>query len=226
MTPAVVDDETIAIEPARAVVVGPQQLMRIKGRAQMLAFTRDTTMNGLVIASDREHQQVFVLRWSGFERGMAAGLGALSLDRARDADAFRAAAQQWTMPPRRIVFSDADGHTGTVEPRRHGRVEWNEAEPHASEVADRALFAHLIHRFDVGPLARPADDAPLQMDVDVTQWDRSTAVSAPGESGAPASPHYSDAAARWSAGESFGLWFSDAAVQANAEATLTLTPRR
>ena len=60
---------------------------------------------------------------------------------------------------------------------------------------------------------------------DPGDWDRSLAASAPGQSGSPGSPHFSDAAALWAAGDYFPLPFSDAAVQANAEATLMLVPR-
>jgi penicillin G amidase len=61
--------------------------------------------------------------------------------------------------------------------------------------------------------------------VDVSDWDRSLAINAPGQSGWPRSAHFSDLARLWAAGEYFPLAFSDAAVQANAESTLTLQPR-
>jgi penicillin amidase len=51
-------------------------------------------------------------------------------------------------------------------------------------------------------------------------------MNAPGQSGSPDSPHFSDLAKLWEKGEMFPLAFSDAAVQANAVNTLTLTPRR
>jgi penicillin amidase len=50
-------------------------------------------------------------------------------------------------------------------------------------------------------------------------------TNAPGQSGSPRSAHFSDLAKPWAAGEYFPLVFSDAAVQANAESTLTLEPR-
>jgi penicillin amidase len=59
---------------------------------------------------------------------------------------------------------------------------------------------------------------------DVADWNRSVAQNAPGQSGSPASPHFADLAAPWAAGEYFPLLFGDAAVQANAAATLVLTP--
>jgi penicillin amidase len=61
--------------------------------------------------------------------------------------------------------------------------------------------------------------------LDADDWDRSLAVNAPGQSGSPASPHYSDLAPLWASGGYFPLSFSDAAVDANTEATLTLIPK-
>jgi penicillin amidase len=60
---------------------------------------------------------------------------------------------------------------------------------------------------------------------DAGDWDRSVAVNAPGQSGSPASPHYSDLAPLWASGGYLPLSFSDAAVAANTETTLTLVPR-
>ena len=233
MTPLDVDTEEVLIEPASAAVAGPPELMRVKGRPQLLPFTRDATASGLVIASDREHQRVFVLRWRGFEPGMAAGLGALAIDRAGDALLFGEAAKRWRMPALRFVFADVDGHLGRVDslptgahlaegPQGPGLRNTDGAR--AVAASDRALFPHLIHRFDIGPVARPADDTPLRLMLDPRAWDRSRAMVSPGQSGAPASAHYADMAPRWTSGELFNLWFTEGAVRANAEATLTLSP--
>jgi len=61
--------------------------------------------------------------------------------------------------------------------------------------------------------------------LDLSNWDRSVVTNAPGQSGSPRSAHFSDLAKLWAAGEYFPLVFSDAAVQANTESTLTLEPR-
>lgn len=222
MTPGAVETERVRIEPAAAVTVGAPELMRVKGRAQMLPFTRDATDAGLVIASDKEHARVFVLQWRGFEPGTAAGLGALALDRARDAGSFRQAAAQWQMPPRRMLFADVEGHVG--EDGAPGAATDRARSVERIVEGPSVVFPHLFRRFDVGPVPRPSDDAPLQLAMDVAAWDRSRAISAPGQSGAPASPHYSDAATLWSSGRMVELWFSEEAVKANAEATLTLIP--
>jgi penicillin amidase len=60
--------------------------------------------------------------------------------------------------------------------------------------------------------------------MDVSDWDKSVGTSAPGQSGQPGSRHFSDLAKMWGDGRYFPLPYGDAAVRANAEATLTLTP--
>jgi penicillin amidase len=95
-------------------------------------------------------------------------------------------------------------------------------------------------RFDVGPF-RPGGDADTVLSfsktssvdvgpsfrqiLDVGDWDRSVATSAPGQSQWTRSPHFADLAKLWAAGEYFPLSFSDRAIQQNAESTLVLTPR-
>lgn len=111
-----------------------------------------------------------------------------------------------------------------------------------------ALFSHPLgisdparRRFNVGPFERPgyADTvmstggrtleqsagASFSAILDVGDWDRSVATNAPGQSGSPGSPHFSDLAKGWSAGAYFQLPFSDRAVEASLETTLTLVPR-
>jgi penicillin amidase len=66
--------------------------------------------------------------------------------------------------------------------------------------------------------------ASLSEIVDVANWDRSVAINAPGQSGSPRSPHFSDLARLWAAGEYFPLAFSEDAVRANTESTLVLQP--
>jgi len=94
------------------------------------------------------------------------------------------------------------------------------------------LFAHVLgigaaarRRFNVGPL-RPesADARPFAITFDVADWDRSTAINAPGQSAAPDSAHFADLARLWASGGSIPLAFSERAVQMNTETTLVLTP--
>jgi penicillin amidase len=62
--------------------------------------------------------------------------------------------------------------------------------------------------------------------LDVSEWDRSVATSAPGQSGQPGSRHFSDLAKLWGDERYFPLPYSDFAVGSNAEATLILTPEQ
>jgi acyl-homoserine lactone acylase PvdQ len=80
-------------------------------------------------------------------------------------------------------------------------------------------------RFAVGPLPRPAsDDQPFRARLDPRAWDSSRVMNAPGQSESPDSPHYADLAALWSTGQMVPLFFTEAAIAANAASTLTLVP--
>jgi penicillin amidase len=99
--------------------------------------------------------------------------------------------------------------------------------------AGPVLFAHPLgvtdaarRRFNIIARARAGAAAePFAIEYNPSDWDRSMAISAPGQSGWPESAHFADLVKRWSDGESFPLVFSERAVHANAEATLTLTPK-
>jgi len=98
--------------------------------------------------------------------------------------------------------------------------------------ASRVVFAHPLavtgpsrQRFNIGPLMPPASGAaPFHATFDPADWDRSRVVSAPGQSGSADSAHFSDFAKLWAAGEDVALVFSEKAVQATTETTLTLVP--
>jgi penicillin amidase len=97
-------------------------------------------------------------------------------------------------------------------------------------------------RFNVGPFQRPryadmlmatsgqrlesAVGASFAAVFDLADWDRSMAQNAPGQSESPASAHFADLAKLWSEGQYFPLAFSEGAVAAAAESTLTLQPIR
>jgi penicillin amidase len=223
----------------------------VKGRSTPFVFDIERTPHGVVVASDRAHDLAFTVRWSGMESGAAAELGALAIDRARSWMEFREAAARWKMPARKFLYSDVDQNTGfqvaaLVPIRRASEwIGWRTVDdlPHAFNVAARttavsgpqnesAVFAHPLgitdaarRRFNVGPLTpRGRAAAPFSATFDAADWDRSSAINAPGQSGSPESPHFADLAKIWAAGESFPLAFSDRAVQVNAETTLTLIP--
>ncbi len=105
--------------------------------------------------------------------------------------------------------------------------------PLATDDAHRALF-------DRGPIRRPgyghtvnntrgADfrqegGASFRMILDLADWDRSIATSAPGQSGQPGSPHFDDLVPGWDAGRYFPLAYSRAKVLELAESRLLLEP--
>jgi penicillin amidase len=97
-----------------------------------------------------------------------------------------------------------------------------------------AMFTHVLsvtpaarRRFDIGPLTPAVGRAsPFAIAFDSRDWDRSTAINAPGQSESPDSAHYADLARLWSTGGTIALPFTERAVQANAESTLILQPPR
>jgi len=93
------------------------------------------------------------------------------------------------------------------------------------------MFAHPLgitdaarRRFNV--IARaPSGIERLSITFNPKDWDRSTAINVPGQSGSPDSRHFADLAKLWSDGQSFPLAFSEQAIASHAAATLTLMPR-
>jgi penicillin amidase len=97
--------------------------------------------------------------------------------------------------------------------------------------------------FDVGPFERPGDEytpnntrhddsfrqvhgATYRHLLDLSDWDRGLATSAPGQSGQPGSPHYGDLAGPWAKGEYFPLAFSRKKVEEVTRHRLRLLPGR
>jgi Protein related to penicillin acylase len=103
-------------------------------------------------------------------------------------------------------------------------------------------FPHPLNtaRFHRGPIPRPGDaftvnatsgaafqqssGASYREILDVGDWDRSVATNVPGESGDPASPHYSDLLEDWAAGKYHPLPYTRKAVEAATVERITLTP--
>jgi penicillin G amidase len=110
-------------------------------------------------------------------------------------------------------------------------------------------FRHSLDRLpgtaillDLGPLSRPGDGytvnatwvggkfeqeggASYREILDTADWDRSLAVNAPGQSGQPGSPHYSDLLPLWDEGHYFPLIYSRRIVENDAQDRLLLTPQ-
>ena len=110
--------------------------------------------------------------------------------------------------------------------------------PAAAALAPRELRAKMVH----GPVPlrgsattpcaatyRMEDFAAItgasfRMVLDVGAWDNSLAINAPGQSGDPASRHYSDHFAPWREGQMFPLLYSRAAVEAATTQVISLVP--
>lgn len=102
---------------------------------------------------------------------------------------------------------------------------------------------HSGESLDVPPLSRPGDaytvnatgggpnfteayGASYRQIIDLADWDRSVMTNAPGESGVPGSPHYSDLAETWARGEYHPMPYTRQAVEAAAEERISLVPAR
>ena len=107
--------------------------------------------------------------------------------------------------------------------------------------ASEIQFLHPLNnrQWDRGPIARPGDPntinassggrtqpsgASYRQVIDLADWDRSTMTNAPGESGDPASPHYSDLLNDWAAGRYHPMPFTRKAVEAATTERILLTP--
>ena len=113
----------------------------------------------------------------------------------------------------------------------------------------RVIFSHPLaineaarRRFNIGPFDRAGyaetvmsmsgrrPDATVGASFsavfDAANWDQSIVQNAPGQSERPDSPHFTDLAKLWTAGEYIPLAFSEREVAANAHTTLVLVPRR
>jgi len=98
-----------------------------------------------------------------------------------------------------------------------------------------AVFEPARRRLNVGPFAlRGAADTILATDgrrgsifraiFDLADWDRSVVANAPGQSGAPASPHYDDLAHTLDSGGYISLLFDQKSVVEGGGDALTLRP--
>lgn len=105
-----------------------------------------------------------------------------------------------------------------------------------------AVSARAVRRYNVGPFAvpgyagtvaatirTPSDRgvAPvMRMTVDVSNWDRSRAVVAPGQSALTDSPHAADLTQSWLDGTDVPLLFTVDGITPAAETMLALVPRQ
>jgi len=104
-----------------------------------------------------------------------------------------------------------------------------------------AVTDDLRRRLDIGPLPRGGSGETVNMTsnsnnqvsgatfriiADLSDWDRAMGTNAPGQSGDPKNPHYSDLFAMWAAGRYFPAYFSRAKIQSAAEKITLLQPGR
>lgn len=123
---------------------------------------------------------------------------------------------------------------------RWGRLHHARFVPAAAALADREQAAQMT----LGPLEIPGSSstpraatydtktfdqtsgASVRLVMDVGAWDNSMAINTPGQSGDPMSPHYRDLFPLWASGRYVPLRFTRAAVEADAETLMTLTPAK
>jgi len=84
---------------------------------------------------------------------------------------------------------------------------------------------HTIHPSFFHPLTyQQIIGATFKMALDVGNWNGSAAINAPGQSGDPRSPHYSDLNGLWASGGSFPLLYSRSEVERNLDVRIRLEP--
>jgi penicillin G amidase len=112
--------------------------------------------------------------------------------------------------------------------------------PAAAELADPELRDQMIHgpapipgsAFTVRAATYRMEDfattngASFRMVVDVGEWDNSRVINTPGQSGDPASAHYSDLFPLWAEGKYVPMLWTRAAVDAAASQVIELRPAR
>ncbi|MBM9466116.1 penicillin acylase family protein [Nakamurella leprariae] len=117
-------------------------------------------------------------------------------------------------------------HTRLVNTALAGRDGTDGVDPAWVQVgpAPRAGSGDTVGMTGYGPDFRQTIGSTFRMVLDVGNWDASRAVNAPGQSGDPRSPHYTDLFDTWAAGGSFPLVYSQEAVAAHAATRIRLVP--
>ena len=102
-----------------------------------------------------------------------------------------------------------------------------------------AVNSDYAERFEVGPIARGGDNftlnntdnsaaqetgASFRIIADLSDWDRSLGVNAPGQSGNPDDPHYRDLVPLWEAGKYFPVLYSRDKIEAVTQRKTVLHP--
>jgi penicillin amidase len=141
----------------------------------------------------------------------------------------------------RTTFRKAVDRLRTLLPGDEKEWSWGRLHTTTFRHPLAALGPAYAKAFDLGPVARPGDahtpnaashnakfehtsGATYRHVLDLADWDRGLATSAPGQSGQPGSPHYDDLLHLWQKGEYFPLAFSRARVEKVMRHRLKLTP--
>ena len=97
-----------------------------------------------------------------------------------------------------------------------------------ASLLDRGPVERPGHAYTVNATSGPGliqnSGATYRQVLDLSDWDRSLAINAPGQSGQPESPHYDDLLALWARNEHFPLVYSREAVEKQARERLRLVP--
>ncbi|MCE2486507.1 MAG: penicillin acylase family protein [Desulfurellaceae bacterium] len=103
----------------------------------------------------------------------------------------------------------------------------------------KAVNPAYAERLEVGPIARGGDNftlnntdnsaaqetgASFRIIADLSDWDRSLGVNAPGQSGNPDDPHYRDLVPLWQAGKYFPVLYSRDKIEAVSQRKTVLHP--
>jgi penicillin amidase len=142
-----------------------------------------------------------------------------------------------TQPGPDALQKSLDAALGQIAERLgHDETAWQWGRLH------QLLLAHPLGKpeYQLGPVSRPGDSntvnatsganfqqtsgASWREILDVGNWDRSVMTNVPGESGDPASKHYSDLLGDWAAGKYHPMPFSRNAVEAATEERIVLVP--
>lgn len=121
-------------------------------------------------------------------------------------------------------------------------ADWSWGALHQARFVHPLASPHRPSLFDIPPIALGGDEttpfnarytagnfevivhANFRMVIDVGNWDASVCINSPGQSGDPRSPHYSDLAAPWVAGDYVPMLYSQQAVDEVAVRTIHLRP--
>ncbi len=140
------------------------------------------------------------------------------------------------------TLKTAVGRTRTLLGEDSSQWSWGRLHQATFRHPMEGLIPEIAEAFNVGPFPRSGDantvlntrhnpefqqihGATYRHILDIGDWDRAVATSAPGQSGQPGSPHYADLAALWAKGEYFPLAWSRAAVETVTKHRLTLLPQ-